>query len=255
VKRDHELKALMVRSCVKQVATDIYTHLLAHDWKIRNQNGENDTGADAVDDLLKAVVLALQVHTGRADLQADYDKEYAAFIDLSNTLAYADRFTNFNQYYAHNLRASRALSIWFLEGADSEKGKQAEDYFANNVWRFTSGHKNGWFAFIRLLMDPADEAAKAEGIYALKSLSLKPTRMWSSPLFGQEQKPGLIESTVCHRAFVVDPHLRKPEDYSTWQKEPWDVGGGSDWDKEGRGDASGLDFLLAYWVGRVAGAL
>lgn len=248
-------RVIQVRALAKQISDAIYAHLLLHDWRIRDENGKNDTSADYVDQLLRAVVLGLQVHMGNASAQADYDKEFDHFIDLSNTLAYADRFANFQQYFAHNLRTSRALAIWLLEGPTSPKGKDAESYMAKNVWRFTRGHRAAWFAFTRAAMTPADTAARTEGIYSLKSLSLKPIRMWSSPYVGQEQKPNLVESLICHRSHVVDPHLRKPEDYSTWQKEPWDVGKGDDWDKEGLGDSSGLDFMLAYWLARYTGSL
>ena len=242
-----------IRAVAKQTAEDIYAHLKAYDWWIRDENGANDTNADYVDQILRACVLGLIVHMGDAGLQVEYDETYADFIDLSNTLAYGDQFNNYQQYYGHNLRASRALAIWLLEGPDSPKGQQIATYVSNNLWRFTQGHKNAWFAFIRGVTAPEDGAAIAEGVYSLKSLSLKPTRLWSSPYHGQEHTPNIAEALVCHRNFVLDPHLRKPAGYSTWQKEPWDVGSEMDWDKEGLFEMSGIDYLLAYWLARYRG--
>jgi hypothetical protein len=253
VPASQQVEATAIRGVVTQITRDVYNHLLRYEWRIRDEHGENETSADYVSNLLRATLLGLVVKTGVAQVQAEYDKEFDQFIDLSNTLAYADRFANFNQYYAHNLRASRALSIWLLEGATSIKGTQMASYIQSNIWKFTKGHKSGWFAFARAATAPSDAAAIAEGVFSLKSLSLKPIRMWSSPYHGQEQKPDIVSSLICARHYVLDPHLRKPEDYSTWQKEPWDTGSGVEWDKKGRGDASGLDYLLAYWLGKAYG--
>jgi len=254
----HAAQATQLRVVAKQIAEDVHEHLIAYDWWIRDENGRNDTSADFVDQILRAALLGLLVNMGHDELLQEYDETLKEFIDFSNTLAYADRFSNFSQYYAHNLRLSRALSIWLVEGAASARGQAMEDYYEQNVWRFTKGHKSAWFAYARAAMVPSDAAAAEEGLDSLRSLSLKPIRMWSSPLHGQEQKPNIVESLVCHRNFVLEPHLRKPEDYSTWQKQPWDTGqavDGTGWDTLGLGDMSGLDYLLPYWLARYSGSL
>jgi len=256
----HQQQAVQLRAVAKQIADAIYAHLVAHNWRIRARNSntgewDNDTGADYVDQLLRACVLGLVVHMGNTGLQQEYDEVFDEFIDLSNTLAYADRFANFSQYYAHNLRASRTLTLWLLEGAGSVKGQAIAGYYERNVWRFTRGHRSAWFAYVRAATAPTDTIATLEGLYSLRSLTLKPIRMWSSPYHGQEQKPNIVSSLICVNRYILDPHLRKPEDFSTWQKEPWDVGPERDWDREGLGDSSGIDYMLAYWLGRYYGIL
>lgn len=246
---DHLEEAIAISRVVALTTRDIYKHLTRYDWKIRDEHGKNDTNSDYVNNLLRTSLLALVAKTGVAPVQREYDEEFDEFINYSNTLAYVDQFANFNQYYAHNLRASRALSIWLLEGPESDKGKKMAQYIEDNLWKFVEGQKNAWFCFTRAVTTEDADAVK-EGVYSLKSLSLKPIRMWSSPYFGQEQRPNILASLVCARNYVVDPHLRKPTRYTTWQKEPWDTGGGDDWDKEGLGDTTGLDFLLAYWLGK-----
>lgn len=243
----HIANIIKVRKTTEKIARAIYLHLKKYDWNIRDQNGKNDTSADHVDDLLRAVVLGLQVHMGNTVLQEEYDKVFNWFMDISNTIAYGDQFSNYQQYFAHNLRASRALALWLLEGGNSQKGRAMSRYMARNVWKFTKGHQAAWFAFTQATLN-SDAAAAEEGVASLKSLSLKPIRMWSSPYVGQEKKPGLVASLTCHRNYVLPPHLRKPEDFSTWQKEPWDPGKGDGWDKKGLGNASGVDYLLSYWL-------
>jgi len=250
----HIPTATSMRDVVKQITQDIAVHLYAYDWYIRDEYGHNDTNADHVSGLLKAALLALVVKTGVAPAQEDYDKEFSNFMLTVPALIISDRFSNFQQYYAHNLRVSRAISIWLLEGPGSPKGQQVASYIGTNVWDFTKGHKNAWFAFAQGITTPSDAAAVAEGLYALKSLSLKPLRGWSSPYHGQAHKPDLgAVASGCTSLFALDPHLRKPVAYTTWQKEPWDVGDEPDWDKQGLLETSGLDFLLAYWMGKAYG--
>lgn len=250
----HTLRAQKLKDAATSIIEAVYLQLIEHNWDIRDENGNNDTSADHVDGLLRTALLAVMVHSGFTNLQGEYENEFDSFYALSRVLAFSDKFNNFQQYFAYNLRTSRAMSIWLLEGAYSERGDKMAHYVSRNIWQYTSGHQNAWFAFATAAMVPADEDAVEIGVSSLKSLSLKPTRMWMSPYAGQEHKPGLGSVTAgCSDVYVVPPHLRKPEDYSTWQKEPWDVGklfSDGSWDFEGLGEASGLDFLLAYWLGQ-----
>jgi len=50
-------------------------------------------------------------------------------------------------------------------------------------------------------------------------------------------------------AFVVPVHLRKPTEYFIWQKDPFETGDGAV-NTEGLKEATGLDFILPYWMGR-----
>lgn len=250
----HAASASRLADAAKQIIEAVYLQLIEHDWDIRDENGNNDTSADHVDGLLKAALLAVMVDCGFPGLDGEYENEFDAFYDLSRVLAYTDKYNNFQQYFAYNLRVSRALAIWLLEGPGSERGEKMAAYIGKNIWRYTSGHQNAWFAFARAITTPEDVDAVDIGLDSLRSLSLKPARMWMSPYAGQEHKPGLGGIVAgCGDVYVVPPHLRKPEDFSTWQKEPWDVGvkfrDGS-WDTEGRGQASGVDYLLPYWLGK-----
>jgi len=252
---EHQVETQRMQLIVADIVEDLYNHLEKHDWKIRDEKGENDTSADSVGGLLKAQFLALYRHTvsitnpGRAaKIQRLYVEEFDDFIDLSNTLAYADRFNNLSQYYGHNLRTARSFTIWLLE-EDSIRQSEIAGYFSKNIWLFVKDHQSAWFSFVKNVMTPADEDEIQDGLLSLKSLSLKPIRLRSSPLHDQEWKPPLIAVAMNQTAtYVVEPHLRKPTSYFTWQKEPWDVGEGLD--KLALGDTTGLDFLLPYYLGK-----
>ena len=74
-----------------------------------------------------------------------------------------------------------------------------------------------------------------------------------SPLAGDERKPSFLQVLIGDvDRFILLPHLRKPTSYTVWQKEPWDVGGAG---YDGSGEATGLDFILVYWMGKFHGFL
>ncbi|MCI0557426.1 MAG: hypothetical protein MN733_02945 [Nitrososphaera sp.] len=253
-------RAERARIVIAETTEDIYNHLIEHKWYIRNEAGKNDSSADYVDDLIRVVVLSLYKETSsltnpirQSIINEDYKKEFEDFIDLANTLAYADQFNNFDSYYGHNLRICRAFTIWLLE-TDPSRRDQIRDYVDSNIWIYVKDHRNAWFNFVRNTMWPAEgQENREDGLRGLKGLARRPTRMWSSPLFGQGKKPSIIAVTLnCTGGYVVDTHLRKPEDYWIWQKEPWDVGEAfpvTGWDVHGWGERSGIDFFTAYWLG------
>jgi hypothetical protein len=121
-------------------------------------------------------------------------------------------------------------------------------YYRNNVWKFTKDHQSAWFSFIANVMLP-EEVDAADGLRSLKALSLRPIRQWHSPYYGQSQAPSLWAVTNNHtKNFVLPPHLRKPTDYFTWTKKPWDAGLGPD--VNALKDRTTLDYLLPYWLGK-----
>lgn len=245
------------RRLVATITQAIFDHLQNHDFRIRDENGFNDTFADKVSGLLLVQLLALYKETvqlSQPEKSAEVRALYEASFDdgFFNLADYFHRFTNYQQYYAWNLRYLRGFSIFILEDDDDRKTR-IRDWFQFRLWAFTSGHLNSQFIFIYLVIQPgADASSLKDGVFALKSLSLKTMRASQSPLAGDERKPGFFQVLVGDwDRFVIPPHLRKPTSYSTWQKEPWDTGkrnNGQSFD-----DATGLDYLLSYWLARCYG--
>jgi len=157
---------------------------------------------------------------------------------------------NLQQYYAHNLRAMRAYTVWSLE-TDQERKDVMVSYSEEHWRKWTKGHQNAWLSWLWSSM--SGETDDGEGLLAIKSLMLKPTRLWSSPLAGKGEVPEFFAVTFnTTPRWVIPPHLRKPTAYSTWQKEPWDVGN-LPYDTQGLGDMTGVDYLVPYWLGRLHG--
>jgi hypothetical protein len=123
-------------------------------------------------------------------------------------------------------------------------------WYEDRLWQFTKGHLNAKFIFLYNAVTLKNKKLD-DALFAMKSLKLKPIRGYDSPLAGDERKPGVLEVLFGDwDRFILPPHLRKPTSYSTWQKEPWDVGSAG---HKGREDATGVDFLLSYWLARYYG--
>jgi hypothetical protein len=244
------------RDTVAQIMQDLRDHLLAHKWRIRNADGKNDTSADDVDGMLRLQFEALYRHTVTITdptKKAEADQKY---LDWFHTVTIADlfnRFNNYEQYFAHNLRLTRALSIWLLEDDDFRRAELAS-WTKKAVWKFTHSHQNAWFASVVAALNDGQIDAVNVLKSSIRSLSLKPLRGWGSPYGGQDHKPKLGDILLrCEKKWVLPPHLRKPTNYWTWQKRPWDVGGPQR--EDGKLEEPGIDFLVPYWLGRWAGLL
>jgi hypothetical protein len=243
-----------LRLIAARIAEDVYNHLRAHDFKIRDENGANDTTADTVSELLYVQLLAVYrstVGTTSPDRQARISQKYdeafsGGFFTIGNTVHV---FTNFDAYYAWNLRHLRGYSVFILEN-DAARQATIRRWMEDRVWDFVAGHYNAKFIYIQNAVNPA-LGRLGDAHLAMQSLRLKPRWSFDSPLAGDERKPSLLQALLGDTdRFVLLPHLRKPTSYSIWQKEPWDVGHAGN---NGSSSATGLDFMLAYWMGRYYG--
>jgi hypothetical protein len=236
------------RATIAEIVHDLYEHLVAFDWYIRDANGKNATNADFVTGLLRTQLLALYRHTsGDPKIQELYEDEYTTG-GYRNTL---NVFNNATEYFAHNLRAARFFSTWLLS-TDEERKTELAEGFLDNVWEHVEDHQSPWFSSLAAAMTPGRKGALGAQ-NALASLSFRPFRLWPSPYAGQAYEPpgylcALFGGT---QAFVLPPHLRKPVDNFLDSKPPWRVGRRVK--TPPLGDTLGLDFLLPYWLARYFG--
>jgi hypothetical protein len=244
---DSELAA-QLRTVVAEITADVVAQLRAHDWRIRDASGRNDTTADDVDGLLRVAVLGLARVVGVADADREYEREFRRAVEGPHPLDSFQRYSNLFGYYAHNLRAARTYSIWLLD-ADPERRVQIVDYARTRWRRWTDHHGNAWLSWLWFVMSGAPP--DAEGLRALYELRWKPIRSASSPLAGRWSPPR-IDAVIFDTtpAWVLPVYLRKPSEYFSWQKEPWGAGEPGN---RGRANTTGLDFLAAYWLGRAHG--
>jgi hypothetical protein len=240
------------RDVIKMLVGHVYARLRHDNWTILDAQGNNDTTANDVDDLLRLAVLALARAVGLPGADEDYRSAFSDFVGWFGILGAADRYNNLEQYYAHSLRSMRSYGIWTLDSDPERRAVMVR--YSEKHWRaWTAGHGNALFSWLWRAMSGEDDAG--EGLSALTDLARKPTRLWSSPLAGRWEPPGFLAVTFgTTRHWALPPRLRKPTAYSTWQKEPWDAGD-LPYDTTGLTETTGVDYLSAYWLGRALGFL
>lgn len=259
-------KIARARIIIAQIVEDVYRFLRASNFKIVDHTGRNDTSSNSVGrDLLRLSLLSLYRQTvqlsGDPNRAARIQGKYEGLLNVLKTVGFfpSDPFnaaSSATQYYAWNLRFTRASALWM--NVDAGDKSLISDYIYDWMFKFVKGHKNAWFSFIyAATMDMKDLIIIEDAVLNLKSWALRPTKGWPSPLAegwgrGYEPPNALERVTGNGDSKALWPHLRKPTMYWTWQKDPWDAGvtyplpyfeGG------------GLDLVLPYWMARYHGLI
>lgn len=252
-----------VRDILYDVIHDIWGRLEATGFVIKDHTGATGSSAIIVSGLLKVQVLAVyrkaleqRVGTGDQEYQRIdrlYKKAFSSafFLNDGNAAAVFNRRSLREDYYAFNLRFARSFTIQLLE-QDSRRRAIVVEYMKKHIWRYVQNHRNTHFIFLYTAAS-GDVSKLHEATRSLRELSLRPLRSWSSPLHGINCYPPwsvLLYGDVS--TFVVPVHLRKPTGYFIWQKDPFETGDGPV-NTEGVKEATGLDFILPYWMGRYYG--
>lgn len=239
--------AVSLRSTLAAIGSDTLGHIKLNEWHIRDQNGQNDTSADEVDGLLRLCLegfVAVSHGDDTTDIASRAADHYASFWEA--LVRWSNRFNNADQYFGHNLRVMRTLTLALLALDD---GAALREHSRDAWWRYVGGHRNAWFEGAWMVISGEDRSDSIRR--SLASWSLRPARGWASPYAGQEQTPGYLDALFnCTEGYVVDPQLRKPTSYSTWQKEPWDVGQPDD--PEGLAEDNGLSLTAGFWLWKYA---
>jgi hypothetical protein len=249
-----------VRDILQDVIRAVFGRLESTGFVIKDHEGTTGSTAVLVSGLLKVQLLA--VYRAALEQREGVDgKEYKRIDQLykrafakafclndGNASSLFNRRSLLDDYYAFNLRFARSFTIHLLEG-DSRRRATVVDYMEKHVWRYVQNHRNTHFIFLYAAAS-GDLSRLEDAKRSLRELSLRPLRNWSSPLLGIDcypPRPVLLYGDVS--AYVVPVHLRKPTVYFIWQKDPFETGEGAV-NTEGLTEATGLDFILPYWMGR-----
>lgn len=252
-----------IKDMLQVVIRALWGRLKATGFMIKDHKGTTGTSAFLVTGLLKVQLLAVyrtalaqREGTGAAEYRR-IDRIYRRTFNRAFSLNDGDVSALFNRrslldgYFSYNLRFARSFTVHLLEH-DPRRRATAADYMDKHLWRYVQNHRNTHFSFLYTAAT-GDESRMDEALRSLRELSLKPLRDWSSPLLNKDHYPPrfvLLYGDVSD--YIVPVHLRKPTEYFIWQKSPFGTGTG-EMDTEGLDAATGLDFILPYWMGRQYG--
>ena len=249
-----------VRDILYDVIRAVFRRLESTCFLIKDHKGTTGTSAILVSGLLKVQLLAVyraaleqrEGVDGKEYKRIDrlYKRTFAKTFCLNdgNASSLFNRSNLLEDYYAFNLRFARSFTIHLLEKVNRRRATVV-DYMEKHVWRYVQNHRNTHFIFLYAAASGGSSRME-DATRSLRELSLRPLRNWSSPLHGRDYyppRPVLVYGDVT--AFVVPVHLRKPTGYFIWQKDPFQTGDGAV-NTEGLTEATGLDFILPYWMGR-----
>ncbi len=254
-----------LRALVGDIATALHGRIVAEGDVLRDHEGRAGTSADGVRGLLRALLYGLRARVAAERGEAGFAEAYARAFDAAFPLgsrggfgAMFYAFTNLDDYYAWNLRFSRTYALALLDTEPSRRALLLA-HCREALFPYVRSHGNSYllaaYAGIAREVDGQgpDAARIAEALSGLKSLALRPLRSFPSPLHGQLRQPPLFSLMAGGGAdYVLPVHLRKPTAHFVWQKSPFDPGDGPR-DLDGLVEATGVDFLLPYWMGRYYG--
>jgi hypothetical protein len=196
--------------------------------------------------------VALQVTEGvpqyaeRRQALADYyNKKYGEWLDIASS------WENTNDcgdsYHGLNI-AFMPMFNWVRLETDSRREKDLFTKVLNSrLWPAVATHKNVFFAFLYASQAPADGTADIIATHAYQLAGFPPPPNKSVPI---DLRGIYQESSSCHglSSVAVDVGQRAPATF-LWERQPWKL---KDSGVPNR-LYGGVDYLLAYWLGRYYG--
>ena len=231
-----------VRQRVGQIAERIINRLVADDWHIADPAHGHSTIATP---LFKAAWLRFALCVNRekyATLESQYHSllEWLVLVPLTVHAKWDD------EYFPNGLAFTRVFILNILE--EDKARRQFLRRVLVAVFEKVRDHLNPHFAAICLLAgDPHDAAARATVQGMLYDFPVGP--VWARAVDRRTQAQ-IPAHDANHVEFALLTRERVPTDF-LWQRSPCLSHGSWDLPVE----YPGLDLLLPYWMGRVAGAI
>lgn len=243
---------------------DIIFYLEKHDWRILNAQGKQTTGGILHPHSFFGVGNAVHVLSfAKAHSQADQDgkSQYEDYVkkyndELENIFPWINRHYD---YYAVNLYYLSFFNLIRLEKDPALKAFY-RDVFEKRLWFFTKNHDNVFFNYIHAAISGQEMnlADRNDNILLLRRFPLAPRRDFRVVNSRRTDIPKMrnwrgVVTNEQNTQFSRHPlpiHERPPSDF-LWQRTPFALDGGGD----GNLEYSGVDFLLAYWMGRYYGLI
>lgn len=228
-----------IRASARDLITRMVDFLHGHGWNVVMPNGATSTSLIArPDQILSFLQVAAHVNPGRfSTLYTVQRILQSAFIAAPIAL----EATNDSSYFKFNLDYINLFSLIRLEGS-SAKALYKNAY--NILRNHTAGHQNAFFDVIDAALNGPNAARDAEIQALLQAWLQRPRRDNYVDVSGAVPVCGPQACTP------IPVPLRPPTDY-LWQRSPFQLAGGG----SGLIESAGIDYVLAYWMGRYYRAL
>ncbi|MBI5045515.1 MAG: hypothetical protein HZC14_00675 [Candidatus Niyogibacteria bacterium] len=260
----YELVPAEERKRIGILLGDIIFSLEKHDWRILNANGRWTTGGILNPHSLFGIGNAVHVLSfTKARSQADQGgkSQYEYYVkkhsdELENIFPWINRYYD---YYAVNLYYLSFFNLVELE-KDPALKEFYRDVFEKRLWFFTKNHDNVFFNYIHAAISGKEMslADRNENLLMLRRFPPAPRRdlravnSQRTDISKARSWRGVvtIEQNTRFSRYPLPIHERPPSDF-LWQRTPFALDGGGD----GNLEYPGVDFLLAYWMGRHYGLI
>jgi hypothetical protein len=258
-----------IRSETSVLASAVADHLIENDLEIVDWNGRRTTHGDLrgrVFGLPVGVNALVSLVIARVAAEAPGGRRHVAFharlVDAGYPeIARSAHLTSLR--FCSRVNENMAyLALYPLLLLERDPGiRDALRNAARRLWQDVQGEGNAFFAFVQaaLVADPLEEGqrgireeARAEGLRSLREF---PDRkiVWPVDLTrdGFEMPKAWLRCDGEPRAKHPVPLYLRPRHSSLWTSDPYRLVGRLG--ARGESEFAGIDYLLAYWIGRYHG--
>jgi hypothetical protein len=193
----------------------------------------------------------------RAAIQSYYLTHSGTGGNINDWLTVAATFSDTNacgqSYYGDNITMEPLYNLAGLETDPTLLATIRSNVIESHIWPTFVNTKNVFFSYIYAGVDPSYDPAVVTSAGAQIAQFPPPTRVdvavdWSDAGKYEPHQAGCTNQ--CDHSTAVDVGDRVPDEF-IWQRDPWELVGGGDLQQT----YPGVDYLVAYWMGRRHGFL
>ena len=230
------------RAFIQTEVTALLNFLLDHNWAVVMPDHSVSTVFwGRADQQLSFLQVGRRVNPDRFDsVYQRYRAMYATTVIVPITVECLD---DYSSYFKFNIDEDNLYNLIRLEDTPKNRKRYMKAY--KILRRTVADHGNAHFNMIDHGLKGPDEARDAETRRLLEDWLKRPRRDVFVDNRGKYAACG--SSRACDPIAVAD---RVPTDF-LWQRNPFDLVGGSN----GTIESAGIDYILPYWMARYYGVL
>jgi hypothetical protein len=231
-----------VRAFIQTEVTALLSFLLDNNWAVVMPDHSISTVFwGRVDQQLSFLQVGRHVNPDKFDsIYGSYRAQYATA--MIAPIAF-ECLNDYSSYFKFNIDEANLYNLIRLEDTPKNRKRYMKAY--KILRRTLADHRNAHFNMIDRGLKGPDDSRDAETRSLLEEWLKRPRRDISVDNRGKY--PACGNSRACDPIAVAD---RVPTDF-IWQRNPFDLVGGSN----GTIECAGIDYILPYWMARYYGVL